>query len=329
MSERLSRRRFVRTVAGGVLATQWTPYLRGDDGPQVIRRTFVYKTVGRLPIRLDVHRADDGRMRPVAVWIHGGALINGHREGVSQRVNQALLRRGYAVVSIDYRLAPETKLPEIVADVEDAFKWIRANAENEFSGDAARLPVLGGSAGGYLTFMTGYRVEPRPAVLVPFWGYGDVLGDWYTKPSPHARHRRVTVTREQALAQVGGPPIADSRDRPGDGGLFYVYCRQQGTWPQLVSGFDPHTEAEKFTPYLPVKNVTRDYPPTYMVHGTDDTDVPVEQSELMAEQLRQHGVRHKLARVPGAEHGLAGGDPKLIDDAYERAFAFLDDVVSG
>jgi acetyl esterase/lipase len=287
----------------------------------------VYKTVGNLAIRLDVHRPDDGRRRPVAVWIHGGALINGHREGVSQRVNDALLGRGYAVASIDYRLAPETKLPEIIADVEDAFTWIRANAEGEFSGDASRLPVLGGSAGGYLTLVTGYRVEPRPAVLVPFWGYGDVLGDWYTKPSPHARHRRIEVTREQALAQVNGPPVADSRDRPGDGGLFYAYCRQQGVWPQEVSGFDPRTEAEKFTPYLPVKNVTRDYPPTFMVHGTNDTDVPFEQSVLMAEQLKKHGVRHELASVPDAEHGLADGDPQLVNEAYHRAFAFLDDAV--
>ena len=181
MPERLSRRRFVCTVAGGVLATPWTRCLRGDQEPKVIRRTFVYKTVGRLPIQLDVHRPDDGKTRPVAVWIHGGALINGHREGVNKRVNDALLKRGYVVVSIDYRLGPETKLPEIIADVEDAFTWIRANAGEQFSGDAARLPVLGGSAGGYLTFVTGYRVQPRPAVLVPFWGYGDVLGDWYTK----------------------------------------------------------------------------------------------------------------------------------------------------
>ena len=41
-----------------------------------------------------------------------------------------------------------------------------------------------------------------------------------------------------------------------------------------VSGFDPHTEPEKSYPFMAVKNVTENYPPTLMIHGTADTDVP-------------------------------------------------------
>ena len=74
---------------------------------------------------------------------------------------------------------------------------------------------------------------------------------------------------------------------------------------------------------MPVRNVSKDYPPTLLVHGTKDTDVPYEQSVMMAEQLEKHGVEHKLITIPGAEHGLAGGDPNLIDAAYESALAFL------
>jgi dipeptidyl aminopeptidase/acylaminoacyl peptidase len=76
---------------------------------------------------------------------------------------------------------------------------------------------------------------------------------------------------------------------------------------------------------MPVKNVTPDYPPTVMIHGTADTDVPYEQAVLMAEQLQKHNVKHELITIPGAEHGLAGGDPKVIDAAYAKAFAFIDE----
>ena len=83
--------------------------------------------------------------RPVLVWIHGGALINGHRAGISGRVKKAMLNAGYALVSIDYRLAPETMLPGIIEDVEDAFKWIRKEGPKRFNVDTSKIAVSGGS----------------------------------------------------------------------------------------------------------------------------------------------------------------------------------------
>ena len=285
--------------------------------------THTYKTVNGLEIKADVHRVNDGLLRPIVVWIHGGALIMGHREGVNIRVRQAMLEAGYCIVSIDYRLAPETQLPAIIEDVEDALTWIREHGPELFHADPTRIAVMGGSAGGYLTLMTGCRVKPRPSVLVAFWGYGDLIGDWYSKPSPHARHHRTKMSMDQAWQQVNGPPVADSRNRKGDGGAFYQYCRQHGEWPKAVSGWDPHTEGEKFHPYMPVRNVTKDYPPTLMIHGMTDTDVPYELSVMMAQEFRKQGVEHQLVSIPDGEHGLTGGNPTQIDKAYEDAFQFV------
>ena len=71
--------------------------------------------------------------------------------------------------------------------MEDAFRWLRERRAEACHLDPDRLVVTGGSAGGYLTLMTGNRVKPRPTALVAYWGYGDVDGDWYTKPSEHYR----------------------------------------------------------------------------------------------------------------------------------------------
>jgi acetyl esterase/lipase len=84
------------------------------------KKTFTYKTVKKLAIKADVYREGDEKKRPVVVWIHGGALINGHREQVPARLKGDALKAGYVFVSIDYRLAPESKLPDVVADVADA-----------------------------------------------------------------------------------------------------------------------------------------------------------------------------------------------------------------
>lgn len=293
------------------------------DEAHIRVETFSYKKVGDLEIKLDLHRPDDRAVRPLVVWIHGGALINGHREGIDRRVKDMVLREGYALASIDYRLAPETKLPEIVADVEDAFRWLRKEGPGRLRVDASKIAVMGGSAGGYLTLTAGYRVQPRPEVLVSFWGYGDLVGDWYSRPSRHPRHQRVKITAEEAYRQVSGPPVADSRQRMGNGGAFYQFCRQQGLWPKAVSGWNPHEGAEKFFPYMPVKNVTAEYPPTLLIHGINDSDVPYMQSVIMARQLRKHGVQSELIAIPGGEHGLGGGDPKRIDAAYRAALEFV------
>ena len=290
---------------------------------EVRMQTYTYKRVGDLEIKANVYRADDDKVRPVVVWIHGGALIMGGRESVNGRIKKMFLDAGYAIVSIDYRLAPETKLPAIIEDVEDAFEWIRVKGPELFKIDGSRIAVLGGSAGGYLTLATGHRVKPRPTVLVPFYGYGDLIGDWYSKPSSHPRHQSSKMTEEQVRQIVSGPAIANSRDRKGNGGAFYQFCRQRGLWPKEVSGWDPHTQAEKFDPYMPVKNVTAQYPPTLLIHGTEDTDVPYEQSVMMADQFRKFGVDHELIAIVGGEHGLGGGDPEKIDEAYKKAFQFV------
>jgi acetyl esterase/lipase len=287
--------------------------------------TYTYKTVGELAIKADVYGRDANGPRPVVVWIHGGALIMGSRADVSGRVKKHMLDAGYALVSLDYRLAPETQLPEIIGDIENAFEWIRKDGPRLFNIDSARIAVAGGSAGGYLTLASGFRVRPRPTVLLSLWGYGDLIGDWYSKPSPHPCHHQIKLTRDEALRQVSGPPISDARDRRGDGGAFYQYCRQTGTWPKAVSGWDPINEAEMFHPFMPVKNVSADYPPTVMIHGTADTDVPFEQSVMMAEQFKMHNVPYELLSIPGGEHGLGGGDPALINSAYAKAFAFVDE----
>ncbi len=60
-----------------------------------------------------------------------------------------------------------------------------------------------------------------------------------------------------------------------------------------------------------------------MIHGTEDTDVPYEQSAMMAEQFKARGVEHELVTIPGGEHGLGGGDPEEIAAAYDAAMIFI------
>jgi len=324
------RRQFLASLSAATAGLGWAPgrLLFADERAVPRVETFTYKTVGKLPIRADVHRpdanpADKSRPRPVLFWIHGGALIMGDRGSADRKLKRAMLRRGYVIVSIDYRLAPETKLPGIIDDLRDAYTWLHEEGPRLFAADTRRIAVAGGSAGGYLTLMTGFCVRPRPAALVSFWGYGDIAGDWYVKPSPFYR-RQSLVTKEDAWKGVSGPSVTGRERGDKAPGQFYLYCRQQGLWTTHVSGFDPRTEDRSLTPYCPVRNVTRDYPPTLLIHGTRDTDVPYEQSVEMDQALTRAGVPHRLILVPNAGHGLPGGDPRQVAEAYDAAVSFVD-----
>jgi acetyl esterase/lipase len=292
----------------------------------LLKKTYPYKTVGETKVQADVYRAKDTKIRPGVVWIHGGALVVGSRNSVPQRLRELCRTEGYVLVSLDYRLAPEVKLPAIIEDVQDAFRWIRAQGPKLFQIDPDNLVVTGGSAGGYLTMMTGICVQPRPKALVAYWGYGDVDGDWYTKPSEYYRKQVPLVSKEEAYQAVGRGVLTgtegNSPEQRGRG-RFYHYLRQNGLWTKEVTGFDPDTERRKLDPYCPVRNVTAAYPLILMVHGTADDDVPYERSADMAKELARHQVPHELVTVRGAGHGLAGGDKQLVDEAHERALAFI------
>ncbi len=292
----------------------------------ITKKTYTYKTVGDVQVEADVYRRGDESGRPVVVWLHGGCLINGGRGGLREDLRELCGTEDYALVSLDYRLGPEVQVPEIIEDVRDAFGWIREQGPDLFGADPDRIAVTGGSAGGYLTMMTGICIEPRPTVLVSYFGYGDVDGLWYCEPSPYYCEHCDIISKEEAYGAVGGEvltntswdsEVAQKRSR------YYRYLRQNGLWTKEMTGFDPETEREKLDPYCPVRNITPEYPPIIMLHGTEDNDVPCEQSAGMAAELERHGVRHEFIPIAGAGHGLSDGDPQVTADARARALEFI------
>jgi len=324
----MNRREALKTLAAGA-AVCGLPRAAGgaESVAEETMETYTYKTVGECRIKADVYRATSGGSpRPVVMAIHGGALIMGGRYPIQMDLFEPLLARGFVVVSIDYRLAPETKLPEIIKDVQDACGWVREKGPALFGADPERIGVQGGSAGGYLTLMTGFCVNPRPKALVSYYGYGDVIGDWYSKPDPFYCSQPA-VSKEAAYSAVGeGVPCGNPQgNRRHD---FYLYCRQRGLWPNEVSGFDLSTQADQFKPYCPIQNVTRDYPPTLLAHGDKDTDVPYEQSVLMDATLDRAGVKHEFITLHDAGHGFSHSRKEEYRDVLDRTIAFLTEHLS-
>jgi acetyl esterase/lipase len=286
--------------------------------------TYTYKTVAGCQVKADVYESSGGGPSvPTIVYIHGGALITGSRSAINTEQLALYLDASYCVVSIDYRLAPETKLPGIIEDVTDAVQWVAESGPKLFSADRERIAVVGHSAGGYLALLSGVLFPSIIKAVVSFYGYGDLVGSWYSEPDPfYCSQPRVRPDEFEGIED--GPEISETHAaRRGD--RFYLYCRQQGLWPEKVGGRHPVQDAAFFVPYCPIQNVSSEYPPTLLLHGDKDTDVPYEQSKLMAEVFTQHDVEHEFITIPNGGHGFDRDmENPIVRDAFRSVLSFLE-----
>ena len=80
-----------------------------------------------------------------------------------------------------------------------------------------------------------------------------------------------------------------------------------------------------FDQFCPIRNVSMEYPPTLLLHGDMDTDVPYQQSVIMADRLSHFGIEHELITIPQGGHGfgLPGIRKPEIVKVFERILVFL------
>jgi acetyl esterase/lipase len=282
-------------------------------------KTIVYKKNNGLEIKADFYMSNHDHA-PVVVYIHGGGLIWGSRQDISDEMIKLYTNNGFALFSIDYRLAPKSKLSDILEDVQDALLWLETDGAFQFSIDPKRIAVVGGSAGGFLALNTG-TFKNKPRAIVSFYGYGDINAKWATNPSAFYRLKDL-VPRELALKlfldeEISEGPIEERY-------LFYLYCRQQGVWVNEITGMNPLINKRILHNLCPINHVTEGYPPTLFLHGTMDTDVPYEQSVFMRAALLKEGVYTRLITIPNGEHVFEKNfhDP-IIQDALNQVIEFL------
>lgn len=273
--------------------------------------TYAYKKVTDCEIKGDLYPVKKENA-PLIVYIHGGGLVWGTKEDISKEQVELYNDAGYHVFSIDYRLAPEAKLPEIVTDIEEAIHWVKN--QEFFSFDRNRIAVIGGSAGAYLALTTGTFKE-KPNAIISFYGYGNILGDWYLKPSPH--YIKTTMVPEILakqlinLKQISSAPIEKRY-------AIYLYCRQQGKWLDYVTDFNPLSEKEQLKTFCPIVKVDETYPPTLLLHGDSDEDVPYDESVQFAETLNKFNIPHDLITIKNGKHAF---DQNMSQPQVKEAFA--------
>ncbi|KAL1923466.1 uncharacterized protein VTP21DRAFT_8446 [Calcarisporiella thermophila] len=275
-----------------------------------IKSTVIYKTVDDLPLCADVYIPKSPLVseagRPVVFNMHGGGFIEGNRETCISTLAEQIPKRGWVLISIDYRLAPEVKLGDIWLDCEDAWKWLHQEAAKQFGPlDLTRVAVSGFSAGGLLALIAGYRFSPKPKAIIDYYGCADITDTIFY---PGTREVSKDEIRELYSKRVlsGVPSIVKDGKMYGDErrSLLVSGLLQNGIWAEHVLGFDPYEKSNShlLAPWLPEKNITSDFPPTYVLHGNMDTAVSITQSLRLVEVLKKTNVVHEFLVADGKDH---------------------------
>ncbi|HVS33929.1 MAG TPA: alpha/beta hydrolase [Thermoanaerobaculia bacterium] len=267
-----------------------------------ITEALEYASVDGKPLLLDLRIPDGPGPHPVIIYLHAGAWITGDRTG-GPAIRQA--RRGYAVASIDYRLAPQYTWPAQIEDTKAAVRWIRANAAR-FNLDPERIGVFGTSSGGHLA-----------AVLGTSGGVPALEG-------LHLGHAQFS-SRVRAVVDFYGPTDLLRLEEqklpcfPLNGNLPFLP-------PSLLMGCPIQQCPERTATASPLTYITPDDPPFLIVQGLLDCLVPWRQSVILHDALKESGVDSTLILLPKGQHG---GD-EFDDQEVKQAISdFLDQNLRG
>lgn len=279
-------------------------------------QTFIYKTVDSVPVKLDFYAPASGQKNPpILLWYHGGGLLQGVRESVAPHMLHGASKHGYALISADYRLAPQVGVAEILEDVKDCIKFIRNDLSKHVDSssiDTSRLAVSGSSAGGYLAFLAGLYVEPKPQVILPIYPITDPYGSFFTNPQPHPDGK---VDRETVAPFLNTNAEVMSENEPeSKRSKMYFWMMQEACLAELLHvkrGDNTFIIAEQIR-----KQGKTALPPTYVVHGDADHYVGVEQADEAVDAMKSVGIDHEYERPKGLDHLFDKDEKVTLDEMY-------------
>ncbi|MBL8714670.1 MAG: alpha/beta hydrolase [Myxococcales bacterium] len=265
-----------------VVETCTLPDVPPEDDPDLeIDLDVVYASPKGQPQHLDIARPKTKGPHPLVVFVHGGGWTSGSRKLFRKEIRR-LASIGYVAASIDYRLAnkPQNVFPAGIADVRCALKFLRSEAKT-YRLDPAHVAVIGASAGGHLAAMIGAQADD--ATLD---GPCPVQGDAHVQAV--VSYYGIYDLRTPKKSFTGKMPLA----------------------VQEFLGVEAESAPALGVKVSPLLHVSKAMPPTLLLHGVEDTIIPVAQARAMKTALGAAGVPSLLVEVDGKQGGH--GFPLLV-----------------
>ncbi len=290
-------------VATFAVATSAVSTLNADEPKFQQVSDVVYKKVGDREIKLNLFLPlKDGapvKNAPLYIYLDSGCWYSGNPGDGGFWRWLGVLDRGAAIASVSHRPINEAPFPAPMEDVRAAVRFLRKNAE-KYGLDPNNFTAGGYSSGGHLSLTLGtsdaksvYEVGDNLDVS----GQVQQVVEFYGPTDFPLVFERVSREAVDCIYVAFNVKKADADDKTSP-----VYA-------------DLLERAKK---YSPLHAVDADFAPTLILHGTDDTIVPLSQSALLFDKLRKAGVRTKLIVGNGGVHD---GSTVALPQEFRREVA--------
>lgn len=273
---------------------------------------FVYEG---LPLQATFYPAATELPKPLTLlYLHGGGLVFGDRNDLPDMYKKMLSDAGYALLAIDYPLAPEAQLPKIILCLQQALVWFRKEGKKLFNLGSADYVIFGRSAGAYLVFLlAAHSTDPCLKGLASFYGYYSLDESSFHVPSTYYNtFPKVPVAYLKQLIQKQPLAVGAVTERFP----LYLHARQTGKWVPLFL-----EDKSKIAAFSLTSAELQSLPPTFLTASTADKDVPY----LFTQQAAQLIPVAALHPVLGMPHDFdADLKNPLGRRTYEQLIRWLD-----
>ncbi len=256
-------------------------------------KDVVYATVGGQALALDLYLpAGQSRKPPLVVYVHGGAWTTGSKA----QYPAFLVEHGFAVASLDFRSSSEAPFPADIHDIKAGIRFLRAKAP-EFGYRADRIAIVGASSGGHLAALVGVTNGNRELEGTE----GDYL--------------RESSAVQAVVSYFGASDLTTILAQSTPAGLAV----REPALKRLL-GDSPLAVPELARQASPVFHVDARSPPLFLLHGDQDTQMPVNQALELQSVYEGAGRPVEVLFLHGVGHD---GGPFFRDRPMERVVTFL------
>ncbi|EME17573.1 alpha/beta hydrolase [Rhodococcus triatomae] len=271
------------------------PFAYRRDGVRRIRN-LAYAPGGKR-FHVDVyHHRDTPAGAPMLLQVHGGAWVIGNKDRQGLPLMVEMASRGWVCAAVNYPLSPRAVWPDHLVALKRAVGWMRTECP-KYGGDPGFLAVTGGSAGGHLSTML--ALTGNDPALQP--GFEDV------------------DTSVQACV-----PFYGAYDFTGESGIPAVRMRVESKLTRMVLGKDA-VFPDSYLAASPLSRLHADAPPFLVIHGTNDSLIPVAEARDFVGRLRAVSSSPvAYAELRGAQHAFDIFHSVRSDQVTTRVAAFLD-----
>ena len=252
--------------------------------------TPTYKDVAYAAVsaaqKLDLYIPQGTGPFALVIMVHGGGFMMGDKaDGAGLGGGDKILAQGYAIASLNYRLAAEAKFPAQIQDVKAAVRFLRANAQ-KFNLNPDKFAAFGASAGGNLVSLLGTSC-----------GVAELEGAELGNAGQSSC--------VQAVVDWFGPIDFLKMDEQFTGTSCPVNHNDASSPESQVLGAAIQSVPEKAKAANPMTYINAKAPAFLIQHGTADCNIPPVQGQLLADALTQAIGKDKvtLTFIDGAGHG--------------------------